>query len=332
MSDDKLPTYMVWSHPSHMQKLHRSDEAPPPVYDFWANLVHPAGFPFRVQEILLEELYKRYRRFTEYQGSLFPVDVALLPLGFDNAKTYYSVQNDSVFRNLGMWLTSQVAAAVSRGFPRVANGVDICVRCIYVGAEKQKYVDDEQPEGWVNPCGGVIQHLTQKILHDVFDIDAENESPFLLCFPERISFINTKVRFRNLVGPGQPSNDWFEVNLQPAKLEYIQPKNLSPALYPLSGEKQARITSVVFPSDNDVLLYIQHCGEQETWVYGGPGGDSVIILDGWSTVTMLDGWSMVPRDGWMPLYSGNIIVLGRIIQTSDGARIVPGSMVLSVEY
>jgi len=194
MRGENLPTYVVWSHPAHMQRQPQVDELPAPIYSLMMEIFHPPVYHFWVQQILLEELHKRSNRFKEYQGSLLPVDIGISQSGYEDVKLYYHVQDDSVLRDLGRWLTEQIAAAMLHGFPGGGNGFDICVRCIYVGPEPQT--------DWANPCNRGIQQWTHTFLRKIPGVTLWDLPPFLLCFPRAMPKKTTRIRFHNLVHLG----------------------------------------------------------------------------------------------------------------------------------
>lgn len=312
--DQNVPSFhIVWQSPIRIQPPPKIEKIPS--FPFFSEIFHPPVFHFWAREIIVTALQKKRSLLAKFENGLFPVDVIFTSVGFDLIKKFYSnYQNDKILRELGRWLTEQVTAVYIDKFSKNKRVPDILVRCIVAGK-------NSKPDKWINPYSLIGKWISKRIPH----IENSGMPPFYLCLrgkpPKTI-----KVEIKDMLSPQQSHLNWLdEINLS-HEPQCIPNKKFDVRKYPLVDCKQLKLSPVIFPEDNIQLLYAQHDGKHESWVFCSKRSE----LD--KNIITIGSWGNVPRNGWMPVRSDNIIVLGRIVKTSEEARIVPGSMVLQIEY
>jgi hypothetical protein len=310
------PTFrIVWNKPIRIQRPLQPEKLP--VYNLMSELFYTPVFHFRLRQEIIKDLVLLEGRLDSFKG-LFPIDIVFSNTGFEMLKHYYSqYRGDESLKELGRWLTEQVTAVFLDQAKNNRHIPEIFIRCC---VEKK----DNDPEllnepSWRNPYqlvgDWISRHSTQ--------LDAPNQRPYRFIFSKSGERTPNAVMFDDLIAPNHPKLHWFEKGFPPNDLHLIPPRVSDLNIFPLVDWEQVRLSLVTFPSNDQNLLFAQHVGRHESWVYNGPDDENI---------TEMDGWVNIPRDGWMPIYPGNILVLGRIAKMATGARIVPGSMLIRVEY
>jgi hypothetical protein len=315
-NSENIPTIVIWKRPIRIQRPPSVDNIP--FYEKFVSLFHPPIFHFRIRQEILKEFKRIQDRLKIFNGSLFPVDVVFSASGFEKIQLYYSqYQSDVILRELGRWLTEQVTAGFLDQSDKKTQWPDIVVRCILAKGTETTYFENLRQLRLTT-----LSWMKNLILNYAPGIDLREYPYYYVRFPKSIEHAEIKLEFTDLISPTKPVLEWFNQRIQPFKTLTL-PIEPDKDLYPLVDEDQVKLTLVKFPDSYGILLYAQQSGRHESWVYNGPSDENI---------TKMGGWVNIPRDGWMPIRTGNILVLGRMANTKLGARIVPGSMVIRIEY
>lgn len=309
------PTYMVWNRTANLEKMLYADDVPASIFRTFSKHFYPPKLHLWVRDFLLDEISRNHVRWRKYQGSLLPLDVGFCEPYFKILSSYFYLDEQVLLMALGKWLTEQIAAAISHQSSEKLRWLDVCVRCLKI----------EKPDGeWINPTQQGKQKWINWLCKYFPGFRFPETPPFWYYLPRGEPQGQIAIKWSDLLSVGQQVlAEPLPLKLSPGEQVIIPLTIHAPGFYPFIDERHANITGAIFPSDHAELVYIQHAGKHETWIYQGLGGDPDFTKD---------GWSMVPRSGWMPLESGNLILMGRIAETEHGVRIVPGSMLLRIQY
>ena len=313
---ENLPTYIVWERPDQLDVRLQPERSkriaiaiqrlfPPPLFHHWI-----------LQEII-KGLKRKERDLRWFRGRLVPIDVCLADQFYSASEGLYSPEKRAYFaRHLGQWLTAQVMASSPARLR--AGHAGFVIRCLKVEEGKIPPRD-----AWI-PVRPWHRFARKRIEAELLGIDKLVEIPFWLEFP-RARPDPVTLELKHIIAP---SEDVYQVKIPPEKRTFLPWKQpIDKSLYPLVDDNHAELVAVTFPHDRKQLCYIQHHGQHETWIYKGKEY-------AWGNAG-LGPWNMVPRDGWVPVEPGNIVLLGRMIgqmiETANAPRIVPGSLALEIK-
>jgi len=296
-----LPTYVV-PRPLAASKKMKLGNVPwflrgiyqQPVLHFWIYHEIVRGMRFQWRQL-------------QGRNRLVPIDVCFWEQSYELIEKIYDEQGNgedvNVLRQMGQWLTEQVTAfALSQD----ASAIGVIVRCIVCGEDSFKRA--WLPLRWWERGFGKIERW---LLGETWGSSA----PFWIEFPSTNPSFTFKVI--DIV-----QRDPIEKHLS-AKTSFPGTE-IDRNTFPLVSQEHVTLMPVEFPHDSGKmkLVYLRHNGFHETWLYN-PGSEPE---------QSIGGWHMVPQEAWMPLESGNWLLLGRLAKTETGPIIVPGSMLVRVEY
>lgn len=308
-----FPTYIIWKRPGSIDRFPGLENLPKFIYQILRILFPPRLFNRWIYQEIWKELDRRKKTIEAFAGKIYPIDIFLPKESYSALSKLYSSSPDDleISRDLGQWLTEQLMSAWMKKGTQKGNRPELVIRCVVTGDDDQPEFDAIQPMSW-------REKLARRIEGCLLGIDLPEASPFWIYFPRAVTVKATRVDITNLIdGEEETIERFFPENEADLPITIFDPQK-----YPLVDEKHATIRAALFSTDKLVMLYLRHIGQHETWVYKGVHS---------KLVTKLGFWRMAPRDGWMPIVSGNFIVLGRIVEEDDGPYIVPGSMVLRLD-
>lgn len=306
------PTYIIWQRPPEVHSVQWSSPL---------GLLQPPLLPQWILQEIITGL-KRRKKQLDTGKPIIPIDVCITEHAFQLLEQMYGGHDNFVPmpRVLGEWLTAYLK--VSSPWSE-EHEQDFVVRCLKESDCKQVHVP------W-KPVRS-LRKILKKAETEIVGERAKSSAPFELLFPSPEDRGAYEVAFCNLT-EAHLGSEFFGIGgktvFLPEHLRWWKkqgdarnPSPVNKKNYPLVDDKHVALVRIVFPADELNMLYVRHEGKHESWVYKG--------RDCPSHKTKIGGWCMVPRDGWMPLEAGNILLLGRLFKNANGKiQVMPGSLLL----
>ena len=288
-------SYPFWAESPNLALIR---QPAPPIVEFnsflrylWRPLERIVGSPF-IEYCILDELLgylKTVRRL-----KTIGIDVCLQESAFQNCTRLGSLPKEYILRELGAWLTQQIAAISKEQHGSLP---ETFVRCSW-----------DEPEQESEGHRKLYRNLpTNRLIKQ----QSAHEPLFKVKIPIQSNNSHNNAIF-TIISPPPQEKLCLDLDENPNIGKNTLPNHHSKNLALVDCE-HAEILSVTYPSDGIDQLWIRHLGNHETWI-----GNAKMFQP-------------ISQGVWFPLISGNFIILGRVLGKSTGRRVLPGSLVLKVQ-
>lgn len=299
MANNKQVSYAFWGKSPNLKLIRQ--QAPQVEGNrflnyFWQTIKHLSGSPF-IEFLILDELLDCLYDYKDHRLNSIAFDVLLQQNAFKDSPMFKD-RMEYFLRELGAWLTQQIAAIRIEGTDSKSQIPETVIRCLWDNREIIKNAQIRFHHTWkiygfTHP--NIKKEPYFKIVHPLHQYSVPKPALFTIISPEELPVNELDLDF--------DQNSILGTNLLDLKYRSI---------LPLVTDQHTEILSICYPSDGTRQLWIRHIGEHETWV-----GDKL-------------SFKPISHGLWFPLFSGNIIILGRIIQKDSNQEVLPGSLVIKV--
>jgi hypothetical protein len=290
-------SYPFWAESPNLaliRQLSPSIESNSMLDYLWRHAEHFLGSPF-IEFCILNEIFEAVQDFS-YKEPI-AIDVILNREAFQKCNRLTAHQEGHILRDLGAWLTQQIASARAEEQIAQLKFPETIVRCLWSDPSKTLRGSSKVPRIWQ--------------MNRVIKLAEIQEPYFMLQIPSQIGTGPFQANFR-IVSPGPEQK--LDLNLnQSTKIGIdVLPPPMQEFL-PMVACEHVELLAITYPSDGTPQLWIRHLGNHETWIGNAKK------------------WQPISRGMWFPLNTGNFIILGRVPLTSNGRKILPGSLILQVQ-